>query len=527
MPKPTRSVLPIAALTAVLGFSAVGVTTGQGLLSNLLQPVLGLLGPVLGLLTNDLLDQLAKQPTQSAPIIMRGEVGALLDVAARHNLPVVRTLDEFIVTVANAAQVAGLAGESAVKGLASDLPVQSAMKVSDKAMGADQTRAGVPGSWLLGLGAIAGVTGKNIGVAIVDSGIAPHLALAGKVVAAKSFVPGDTSVNDAFGHGTHIAGIIAGAASAASKVTSEYSGGIAPGAQLINARVLGADGSGQTSSVIAGLDWVLANRGLHRIRVVNLSLGHPVTGPCVTDPLCSSIARLVANGLVVVVSAGNQGKAANGQAVLGGISSPGNSPMALTVGALNTWNTVIRSDDTVATYSSRGPTAYDLVVKPDVAAPGNKIVSLEAPNGYLARNYGALHVAGSGSNAYYRMSGTSMSAGMVSGAAALMLEAGPGLQPAQVKVALQHTATFLPRDGLMAAGAGSVNVWAARRAAGNLLLLSLPTSVIGGAAAPASGMAFFDKGTLADRLYAGSGRTSCRYSGSSARAVGAISRCSG
>ena len=190
---------------------------------------------------------------------------------------------------------------------------------------------------------------------------------------------------------------------------------------------------GSTSSVIAGLDWVIANRVQHRIRVVNLSLGHPVTGPCVTDPLCSSIARVVANGIVVVASAGNHGKTADGQAVLGGISSPGNSPMALTVGALNTWNTVIRSDDTVTTYSSRGPTAYDFVVKPDVVAPGNKIVSLEAPNGYLARNYGSLHVAGSGTNAYYRMSGTSMSAGMVSGAVALLLEAVPGLDPAQVE----------------------------------------------------------------------------------------------
>ena len=107
MPKRTRSILPIAALAAVLCFSTVGVSARQSLLSNLLQTVVNLLSPVLGLLTNDLLDQLATQPGASVQIIMRGEVGALVEVAARHNLPVVRTLDEFIVTVANAEQVAG------------------------------------------------------------------------------------------------------------------------------------------------------------------------------------------------------------------------------------------------------------------------------------------------------------------------------------------------------------------------------------------------------------------------------------
>jgi serine protease AprX len=210
-------------------------------------------------------------------------------------------------------------------------------------------------------------------------------------------------------------------------VTSEFSGGVAPGAHLVNVRVLGADGSGWTSSVLAGLDWVLKYRSTHRIRVVNLSLGHPVMGPCATDPLCSSIARLNAAGLVVVASAGNRGRGENGQPQLGTITSPGNSPFALTVGATNTWGTVMRSDDTVTTYSSRGPAPFDWTVKPDVVAPGNKIVSLEAKDSYLARNYGTSHVAGSGTNAYYRMSGTSMAAAMVSGSAALVLQAWSGM----------------------------------------------------------------------------------------------------
>src|SRR5581483_11749472 len=114
---------------------------------------------------------------------------------------------------------------------------------------------------------------------------------------------------------------------------------------------------------------------------------------------------------IVVAAAGNAGKSADGQhEVLGGIASPGNSPFAITVGALNTWQTTNRSDDSLTTYSSRGPTRYDLAVKPDIVAPGNKIVSLEASGSYLSTNYSVLHVTGYGSNAYMRMSGTSMAA---------------------------------------------------------------------------------------------------------------------
>jgi hypothetical protein len=170
-------------------------------------------------------------------------------------------------------------------------------------------------------------------------------------------------------------------------------------------------------------------------------------------------------GIVVVVSAGNNGVAPDGRVMLGGISSPANSPYAITVGALHTWGTVDRSDDTVATFSSRGPSAYDLTVKPDIAAPGTKIVSLQANGAFLPAMYPSIHVAGSGNNAYMYLSGTSLAAPMVSGGIALLLQGSPNLSPAQVKFALQNGATAMTGAGLMGAGAGSVNFWASRQIA--------------------------------------------------------------
>src|SRR4029453_8968836 len=207
----------------------------------------------------------------------------------------------------------------------------------------------------------------------------------------------------------------------------------------------------------------IANRATHNIRVMNLSLGHSVTEPCATDPLCQAVGRAYAAGIVVVGAAGNYGLSADGRMILGGILSPGNSPVAITVGALNTFGTTSRGDDEATSYSSRGPTEYDFVVKPDVAAPGNRIISLEAQHSYLSTSYAALHKAGSGSNAYMQLSGTSMAAPMVSGAVALMLQGTPNLIPAQVKFSLQNGATYLPEAGLIGAGAGSGNFRARRK----------------------------------------------------------------
>jgi serine protease AprX len=457
-------------------------------------------------LSADLELHLRSRSRERKRVIVKGDPEAMSALASRHGVRVVRVLEHEVVVEATGAQINGMASDVAIDRLSGDVPVRSAMTVSNRSTAADQTRAGKAG--LLGLlGTIPGVTGKDIGIALLDSGISTHTALGTtRVVANVSFVSGDTSKSDAFGHGTHIAGLINGSASAAVGITKTYSGGIAPGAHIVNVRVLGPDGTGLTSDVIRGIDWVIANKGLYKIRVINLSLGHAVMESAATDPLCQAVERAVRAGIVVVASSGNRGKTDTGQPILGGITSPGNSPHAITVGALNTWTTVDRSDDSVTTYSSRGPTRFDLAVKPDVVAPGNKLVSLEAPGSYLKTAYPATHVAGSGSNAYMRLSGSSMAAGVVSGGVALLLQGSPKLTPQQVKLLLQTGSTYLVNDGLVAGGAGSVNLWSSRRAAVNGLddlLGALP--LIGGLFTAPGGMTFWDAGGMSERIYDGPG----------------------
>ena len=454
-------------------------------------------------LSDDLLGHVARRTSARTRVIVHGDAAALAALTTRHHVQVLRTLADSAVISANSAEVDEIANDSAYDHLSGDTLVKVGMSVSNQSTAADQVRAGVAGG-LFGIGAIPGVNGQGIGVAIVDSGISPHAALANKVVANVSLITGDPSVRDAFGHGTHVAGIIAGDGAAARSVTGLFTGGVAPGVQLVNVRVLGADGAGRTSDVIAGIQWAIANRARYNIRVINLSLGHPVMEPAATDPLCEVVADAVRAGIVVVAAAGNDGVAPDGSRVLGGINSPGNSPWAITIGSLNTWGTVKRNDDTVTTYSSRGPARFDGAVKPDVAAPGNKIVSLEASGSYIPSAYSSLHRAGNGTNSYMQLSGTSMAAPMVSGGVALLLQGTPGMVPAQVKMALQAGATYMPDAGLMGAGAGSVNFMASRRVASSLLGL-LPSGLIGGVLSSPSGAIFWDTGTLASRLYAGVG----------------------
>ena len=240
---------------------------------------------------------------------------------------------------------------------------------------------------------------------MIDSGIERHPALRTRIVASVDFTGPRIRVGqptDDYGHGTHVAGIAAGA-------SREFSG-IAPGAHLVNLRVLDENGAGYTSDVVDAINWAVANRKRFGIKIINLSLGHGVVESYRDDPLCEAVERAVAAKVLVVASAGNLGKLDDGRAIIGGITSPGNSPWALTVGALNTKGTPGRGDDVMATYSSRGPTYLDGVLKPDVVAPGNKIVSLGAPGSTLWQTYPELQQSATARGAYFQLSGTSMAA---------------------------------------------------------------------------------------------------------------------
>jgi serine protease AprX len=435
---------------------------------------------------------------QRVRVIVQAEENALQSVRARHGRGLRRQLAGALSLDLTPQEVGNLQWDGGVTHISGDLPVVADMAITNKVTAADKVWGGTSG--LLGLFATPGYKGEGIGVAVVDSGISEHTAIGSRVVARANFVSSEPTVTgDPFGHGTHIAGIIGGSASAASRVTNAYAGGSAPGVHFVDVRVLASNGAGYTSDVIAGIDWIVANAKKYRVRVINLSLGHPVAEPAATDPLCRAVERAVKAGLTVVVSAGNFGQTATGAPILGGITSPGNSPYAITVGSVDTRGTADRRDDRVAPFSSRGPTRFDFAVKPDVVAPGTALTSLESQGSWLLGHYPAWHVAGSGKNAYYRLSGTSMSAAVVSGGVALLLDARPNLSPAQVKVALQTGARFMPEAGLIAGGAGSVDFQASQRVGNNILdsLLTSVTSLLG----LSGGASYRDQGTLIDRIY--------------------------
>jgi len=320
-----------------------------------------------------------------------------------------------------------------------------------------------------------GLTGAGVGVVIIDSGIATwhdDLTIGSgsasfpfgnqRVAAFMDFVNGQLLPYDDNGHGSHVAGIIAG-----NGVDSNGKRmGAAPDASLVSLKVLDANGAGTISQVIQALDWVLANHEQYNIRVVNMSVSTPITESYWTDPLTLAAKRVVDAGVLVVVAAGNHGKNAAGQLQYGGIGSPGNAPWVLTVGASSTNGTPVRGDDTVATFSSRGPTYLDWAAKPDVVAPGAGTVSLAVPGSmFFATRPSALVNGGNGTPQYLSLSGTSMAAPHVAGVAALMLQANPALTPNAIKAILQYTAQEYPGVKRLEQGAGFVNAIGAVRLA--------------------------------------------------------------
>jgi len=294
--------------------------------------------------------------------------------------------------------------------------------------------------------------GQGIGVAVLDSGVNPQQDLytvmgVNRLVAAAQFNNGyNQSVYDGYGHGNHVAGIIGGNGSRSSGAYI----GVAPMVNIINVKVSDDAGGSTAKNVVAGLQWILDNKSKYNIRVVNISLNNTIAESYNTNPIDAAAEILWFNKIVVVASAGNYQQ--------GAIYPPANDPFVITVGATDDKGTSGIGDDALASFSSYGTTS-DGFAKPDLVAPGKNIVALMAnPNMGLAASHSANVVNG----IYFRMSGTSMAAPMVSGAAALLLQDEPNLTPDQVKYRLKATANkSWPGYKAAQAGAGYLDIYAA------------------------------------------------------------------
>jgi serine protease AprX len=300
-----------------------------------------------------------------------------------------------------------------------------------------------------------GFTGQGVGVAVIDTGVArvPGLDRAGKVIdgpdlSLDSQQPALLNV-DAFGHGTHIAGIIAGSdVASGTRVDkcktcfgpSAYTDttkfvGIAPDANIVNVKVGAFDGAVDVSQVIAGIDWVVQHRndpGLN-IRVLNLSYGTDSVQPAQVDPLAFAVEAAWRAGVVVVVAGGNDGQTP------GPLADPASSPAIIAVGATDPGGTLDTRDDVVADFASHGTADRPV----DLAAPGVSVLSLRVPNGFVDQNV----TTGKVGSRFQRASGTSQSTAVVSGLSALILSKYPTATPDVVKALLKSGAGGMLDDG--------------------------------------------------------------------------------
>jgi len=305
-----------------------------------------------------------------------------------------------------------------------------------------------------------GIAGGGVTVAVLDSGVAADADLVqpdNRILASVNFAdkrdPGDPL--DPGGHGTHIAGIVAGNGS---RSGGEFIG-IAPQANVVDVRVLGRTGSGRISSVVRGIEWVLAHRAVYNIRVVNLSFGAPARLPYRLDPMSAAVEIAWRRGLVVVAASGNGGPQRDT------VVTPGIDPYVITVGATDDRGTLGRGDDLLAWFSAWG--SADSNAKPDLVAPGRRIVSLRVPGSALDTLFPERVVVAQNGATYFRLTGTSMATAVVSGAAALLLQGRPNLTPDQVKALLVGTTQPYGEDSgqvlpdPIADGSGLLNVYAA------------------------------------------------------------------
>jgi len=360
-------------------------------------------------------------------------------------------------------EIHALGNASFVTDIVADNPVhgfdyRSTMDVTNLTIGLGDVLAPADG----------GPTGDGVTVAVLDSGVATNTDLAAsRIVGWKDFVNGQPTPYDDAGHGTYVAGLIAGDGKASLPLenggfaTVQFRG-VAPAADIVGIKVLDEVGQGRTSTMIAGIAWAIAHKDDYNIRVLNISIGGNPVSSFTRDPVDRAVEAAWRSGITVVCAAGNEGDFGSG-----GILSPGNDPFVITVGATDTRQTAAVTDDAVASYSSLGPTLFDEVAKPDLVAPGNRLISLRTQGSYVDTNF-PLNVipladfaptapAGTVSD-YLMLSGTSTSAPVVAGAAALMIGADPSLTPDDVKVRLMGTADPVAGASANQQGAGTLDV---------------------------------------------------------------------
>jgi serine protease AprX len=296
-----------------------------------------------------------------------------------------------------------------------------------------------------------GVTGNGVTVALIDTGVYNHPDLAGRVVCGADFsheVGTAAECQDTFGHGTFIAGLIAGNGASSN---SKYRGA-APQANIVSVKAAGFDGSTDASTILASIQWVVAHKDEFGIRALNLSLGSDSAQDYRLSPLNYAVEKAWQAGIVVVVSSGNSGPDA--QTVM----KPGDDPYVITVGASDDKDTTSINDDRVPVFSSRGPTAANGLAKPDVVSPGVHTTSLRSPGSAIDQEYGSTAVVDGN---YFKGTGTSMSTGTVTGVVAQMLQRRPTLTNDDVKYRLKETARQIADTNPDLVGDGLIDAYAA------------------------------------------------------------------
>jgi len=318
----------------------------------------------------------------------------------------------------------------------------------------------------------AGYKGQGVTVALIDTGVTALPDIAPEIQPVSNPITGASSpcvnftdeptCDDSYGHGTFLAGLIAGNGAASN---GKYVG-MAPNAKILSLKIAGASGAADISTIIAAIQWVISYQSTYNIRVLNLSLGTDSTQSYSIDPLDYSVEKAWQAGIVVNVAASNRGPG-NGT-----ISKPADDPFVITVGAMDDKGTNGLGDDVIPNFSSRGPTAADGLAKPDLIAPGGHVVSLAAPGATITAQFPPTMAA-----PYRRGSGTSMATAIVSGLVAQMLSAQPTLSPDRVKYELTYAARNDVSTDVDAAGSGLADGWDALLAPPGLANVGVPPSL--------------------------------------------------